>query len=104
VAARSCGIARLINSTCDTLLIAFSETKRTVEVEIFREACIELMLLPRRSCEDSDPLIPLRGPRPVERTVLTANNQLRPEAAADGSFGAKTSLHKSALSLNEPVR
>jgi len=45
IAAWSLGIPRMINTICDNaLLIAFSETLRTVDVAVIREACIDLSL------------------------------------------------------------
>ncbi len=120
VAAWSCGIPRLINTICDNaLLIAFSETIRLLDVEIIREACIDLTLptpavvsLPRAF----EPAPTTTSP--AEQNALPVAAQLQPETppydipAPRPSFlnrwrrrplpatGSKTSI----FSLNEPVQ
>ncbi len=115
IAVWSCGIPRLINTICDNaLLIAFSETTRTVDVEIIREACIDLGLatpevMPRlRSVESSS------APPQIEPSPLPLVNQQTPSpgvAEPRPSFLNRwrrrphqaASSQSSIFSLNEPV-
>jgi hypothetical protein len=119
VAAWSYGIPRLINTICDNaLLIAFSETIRTLNVEIIREACIDLRLptpafAPRPRALEPPPTKSQREP-----TAPPLADQLQPVALASGrpeprpSFLNRlrrrprqaTSTKGSIFSLNEPVR
>jgi general secretion pathway protein A len=120
VAAWSCGIPRLINTICDNaLLIAFSETIQMLDVEIVREACIDLTLptpavvsFPRqlkraatttpRTEQNPLPLadqLQAETPPysiPVPRSSFLNRWRRRPHPAT----GSKTSI----FSLNEPVR
>jgi general secretion pathway protein A len=123
VAAWSCGIPRLINSICDNaLVIAFSETTRTVDLEMIREACVELMLplprvAPRPRSVEPDPTTSQLG-----QTVRERVDRLQPETPAvvrsepKPSFMTRwlrrrgveshrvTGSKKSILALNEPLR
>jgi general secretion pathway protein A len=115
IAVWSCGIPRLINTICDNaLLIAFSETTRSVDVEIIREACIDLGLatpevMPRQRAVEPAPLrpqiepalLPLANPQtPLPggaepRPTFLNRWRRRPHQAA--------SSQSSIFSLNEPV-
>jgi general secretion pathway protein A len=83
VAAWSYGIPRLINSICDNaLLIAFSETTRTVDFEMILEASVELMLptprvAPRPTSTEVAPTTSQLG-----RAVREPADQLQPETSA----------------------
>jgi general secretion pathway protein A len=120
VAAWSYGIPRLINTICDgALLIAFSETIRKVDVQMIREACIDLMLpTPTIASHRPRPLEPTPMASHVEQTPLPLAEQLQLEAPEFGQPEPRPSFlnrwrrpprqatgsRGSIFSLNEPVR
>lgn len=90
IAAWSNGIPRLINVICDNaLLIAFAETSRTVDIQMIREACEELLF--------PTPTIAPRSPALAEaRTLMHLAEQRSAESnetvdseapPSDGSAG-----------------
>jgi general secretion pathway protein A len=115
IAVWSCGIPRLINTICDNaLLIAFSETTRTLDVEIVREACIDLGLATPAVAPRSRPLEPAPVLPRLEAAPLGLPNQQTPApegAEQRSSFlnrwrrraNQPASSQSSIFSLNEPV-
>ena len=108
IACWSNGIPRLINVICDNaLLIAFSETSRTVSVQMVREACEELSL--------PTPTITPRAPSfagarpylgPAEQTAPESTEKVGPEAPSNGWAASSPSLAKrwSRLTNSQPRR
>ena len=108
IACWSNGIPRLINVICDNaLLIAFSETSRTVSVQMVREACEELSLptptiTPRApSFDGARPFL-----RPAEQPVSDATKAVGEEAPPNDWAASRPSLVKrwSRLTNSQPRR
>lgn len=102
IAAWSCGIPRLINSICDNaLLIAFSETENTLDVEMVREACVDLMLPTPSVAPRPRSLEPAPAKSPVEQTILDRPARLLPETPTNGDSAPRPSLLKRWLRRSE---
>jgi general secretion pathway protein A len=118
VAAWSLGIPRLINTICDNaLLIAFSETIQTLDIDIIREACLELGLptptivpRPRLEPEPIKPHAPQVPPPLPEhllpQTPVSSASEPRPSFLNRWRrrTNQATSSKNSIFSLNVPIR
>jgi len=96
IASWSNGIPRLINVICDNaLLIAFSDTTDTVDIDLVRDACAELSL-PTPPLTRQTP--PLDGPRlvpsPAERAPAELADAPKPELVANEWASSRPSLLK----------
>jgi len=112
IAAWSKGMPRLINVICDNaLLIAFSETKRDIDLQTIRDACEELSFA-TPAFTRSGPSF--KGARPLVLPALeqgkpstvepSSNGQAMEQTAVNGWAAARPSLLKRWLQLTESRR
>ncbi len=96
IAGWSNGIPRLINVICDNaLLIAFSDTSDTVDIQLVRDACMELSLatpaITRQAALFDGPRL---VPPPEEKFPFEPGDQATPEIPANGWAASRPTLLK----------